>query len=151
MTTANIGAARRALIAAVLDRLVPAGDGFPGAGEAALDHVVDVLQRDEPTAALLREAFDAITIAATAQGASSFATLPGAEQDALLRQIEAAQPARFDALLVHTYGGYYSNPAVLRVLGRDPHPPQPHGYRLEPTDLRLIERVGQQEPFWRQA
>lgn len=151
MTTSASTAEQRALLAAVLDRLVPPGDGFPGAGEAALAHVVDVLRRDEPTAALLREALDAIATAAAQQSAVGFSSLSAGEQDALLRQIEAAQPAGFDALLLHTYGGYYSNPAVLRLLGRDPHPPQPHGYRLAPTDLRLFERVGRREPIWRQA
>ena len=44
-----------------------------------------------------------------------------------------------------TYSGYYSDPAVLSLLGED-SPPQPHGHPLDPFVNDLVDRV-RRSPF----
>ena len=136
----------RPLLAAVLDRLIPAGDGFPGAGSIATDYVLTTAERDPTLAALLAAGLAAVTVEA---GGALF-DVPDAEQDALLRRVEAAQPAFFDALVTHTYSGYYSNPLVQQLIGLEPGPPHPRGHLLEPTDWTILERVRALPPLYRE-
>jgi hypothetical protein len=140
---------RGPLLAATLDTLVPAEDGFPG-GSIALEHVAAVLDGDGGAAALLAEALAQIGRAAQ-RFPRGLAGLTGPEREALLREVERELPRPFAALVLHTYNGYYSHPNVVRLLGLPPEPPQPRGYALEPSDLALLERVRRRGPIYRPA
>lgn len=144
--TAPINSIDRPLLTAVLDRLIPAGAGFPGAGAVAVDHVLRVLDRD---GAMLAAFAEGLAVIAGEGGDTAFGALPEAEQDAALRRVEAAHPAFFDLLVTHTYGGYYSNPVVLAALGLDAGPPHPRGHILEPTDWSILDRVRAMPKLWR--
>lgn len=148
MPTPSLSAELDALLVAVLDRIIPPQGDAPGAGAVAADHVRRSLV--EP-AGLLADGLTAIDQAARRQGVAGFPALPPEARDDLLRAIEQTQPRFFDVLVAQTYGAYYSHPDVLRRLGLDPRPPQPRGHRLEPMDLRLVERVAAQPPIYRQA
>ena len=50
-----------------------------------------------------------------------------------------------------TYSGYYSNPAVIRLLGLEARPPQPRDYVLEPLDISLLEPVKQRQLIYREV
>lgn len=144
MTQSESASVDRDLLAAVLDRLIPAGGGLPGGGAVAVDHVLRAM-RQADLAALLA------AVEQAPHSSDGFTALPPAERDALLQRVEAAQPAAFERLVVQAYCGYYSDPAVLQGLGLDPRPPQPRGHLLEPFDPSLLERVRQRPPIYRQA
>jgi hypothetical protein len=138
-------AARRDLLAAVLDSLVPAGDGFP-AGSVALDHVLAMDGASPDVASMLERALQAIDDATGA-----FTRLGADERERALGRVERTHPALFDALVRHTYDGYYSHPAVLGRLGLDPGPVQPRGHRIESTELPDLGRVAARGPIYRSA
>jgi hypothetical protein len=142
----------RALVAAVLDRLVPPRDDLSGAG--GLD-VGSFLERTLAGDAALRRLFlDGLRTIEIAAGAP-FGSLDGARQDAVLRLVEAERPAFFAALVNHTYRGYYTNRQVLRGLeaahGYAARPPQPLGHDLPPWDPALLARQRERAPFWRKS
>jgi hypothetical protein len=139
-------AGRRALLAAVLDTLVPAGDGFPSAGTVALDHVLAVAGASPDADRLLSGALGAVEAAA-----HGFTALDAGARETLLRSVEAAHPASFDALVRHAYEGYYSHPDVVTRLGLDPRPPQPHGHRIEWREEPDVSRVVARGRIYRQA
>ena len=68
-------AARRDLLVPVLDALVPAGAGFPGAGQVAVDHVLAVAASSADVERLLLDGIRAVETAARAAGAAGFASL----------------------------------------------------------------------------
>lgn len=151
-----------ALLAAVQDRLIPAQDEMPGAGDAGCARTLDRYLKERP--ALRRPTFAALNAIEVAAGAASreseeaedesthvaFLTLSNEEQDAVLRSVESAQPELFRALLNHTYSAYYTNPAVLLILGW--RPPQPEGYPSPPPfDEALLANVKQRGKLWRDA
>ena len=138
-------AARRDLLALVLDALVPAGDGFP-AGSVALDHVLAMAAASPDVASMLERVLQAIDDAAGA-----FARLGADERERALGRVEKAHGALFDVLVRHTYDGYYSHPAVLGQLGLEPGPVQPRGHRIESTELPDLGRVAARGPIYRQA
>jgi hypothetical protein len=138
-------AARRDLLAAVLDSLVPAGDGFP-AGSVALDHVLAMAAVSPAVASMLERVLGAIDDAAGA-----FARLGADERERVLGRVEETHGAAFDELVRHTYDGYYSHPAVLGRLGLEPGPVQPRGHRIESAELPDLGRVVARGPLYRPA
>jgi hypothetical protein len=139
-------AAKRDLLSAVLDTLVPPSAEFPESGALALEHVLAVARAD--AGALLSEALRAVEEAGEAR---EFASRDVAEREDLLRRVERSHPEAFDALVRHTYDGVYSHPATIRRLGLEPGPVQPRGHRIESATLPDLGRVAGRGPIYRPA
>ena len=139
------------LVARVLDRIIPPSDRMPGAGEVAVAYLDGVVS----ASASLRRSFShglaQIQVRAHQAHAADFAALSGAQQDTVLRQVEAAEPAFFEALVRRTYDGYYTNPRVVELLGLEFQAPQPKGHQVEPGDFSPIELVKQRGAVYRDA
>ena len=144
-------AARRDLLALVLDALVPQGDGFPGAGEVALDHVLAVAAASADLERLLARGLRAVEEASQTHDPAGFASLSVDDRESVLRRVEPSHPAFFEALVRHTYDGYYSHPTVLARLGLDASPPHPRGYRVEAVDPPDLARVRARGTLYRPA
>ena len=143
--------AKRSLLIAVLDTLIPAGEGFPESGALALDHVVAIADASVQAGALLSRALDAIDAAARRDGTRAFERLSVAEREDALRRVESSDPQAFDVLVRHAYDGFYSHPATTTRLGLEPGPVQPRGHRIEPAALPDLTRVAGRGPIYRQA
>jgi hypothetical protein len=134
-----------ALLAAVLDRLLPATDELAGAGALGLAGAVE---RDP----LLETMPDALA-RVYARLPEAFPQLDGQAQDDALRGAERDEPAAFAILVNCAYNAYYVDPRALarieRRTGYRALAPQPAGYEIEPFDERLLVRVRAREPFWR--
>ena len=142
---------QRSLVTAVLDRLIPQQGDMLGAGEAGTADHLDVIAADSAQLArLFSGGLQDIEIAAARFG-SSFEDLSGDQQDEVLRGVASASPEFFDALVRHTYNGYYSNPKVVETLGLDPKPPQPRGNRVERGDLSSLQVVVERGQAYRDA
>ena len=137
---------RRELLAAVLDVLIPADAGFPPAGTIALEHVVSAAVVSAESEALLVQVLRAI-----AEGTADFSALGADEREGLLRETERTHPEAFDALVRHTYAGYYSHPEIVTRLGLTPGPLHPRGHRIKDAELPNLTRVMSRGPLFRQA
>ncbi len=144
-------AARRDLLTAVLDTLVPAGEAFPESGALAFDHVLAIAEASPEAGSLLARALEAIETAARSAEAGGFAGLSADRREDLLRVVERSSPEAFDALVRHTYDGFYSHPATIARLGLEPGPVQPRGHRVEPAPLPDLARVAARGPIFRRA
>jgi hypothetical protein len=151
-TLAFFAAAQRELLVSVLNRLVPAAGAFPGAGDLDVAGYIDrVVGQSAALKRLFAQGLVHITRTSQAQYARPFTALFVEQRDAVLRHVEATASEFFEALVTHTYSGYYSHPTVVRLLGMEARPPQPRGYHLDPLDLRLLENVKQRQPIYRQV
>ena len=137
---------RRELLAAVLDVLIPADAGFPPAGTIALEHVLSAAGVSAESEALLGRALRAI-----AEGAADFSALGADEREGLLRETERTHPEAFDALVRHTYAGYYSHPEIVTRLGLTPGPLHPRGHRIKDAEIPNLTRVMSRGPLFRQV
>ena len=144
--------AERRLLVRVLNRLVPADAEFPAAGDLGVAAFVEESVGRVPAARrLFLEGLRAIAAASHARCGTAFEDACGGDEDAVLREVQAARPAFFDELLVLAYSGYYSRPEVIRLLGIEGWPPQPRGHLLDPFDPALLASVRRRPPFYRAA
>ncbi|HEY8283604.1 MAG TPA: gluconate 2-dehydrogenase subunit 3 family protein [Chloroflexota bacterium] len=122
------------LLTAVLDTLLPGGEGFPSASGAGTG--VFLLDQIGPGA---RQEWLLPLLTGLDDAAGGDFTVRTAEQrTTLLQQCEAVQPLPFARLLALAYYSYYAQPAVIAViqaLGHDYNQtPQPLGYAMAPFD-----------------
>jgi hypothetical protein len=104
MSTAKFDAARRAVLAAVADVLIPKGDGMPSASEAGvaarwLDEVLRLRPDFGPPLATVLDAMKAVDPAAG------------------VARVRAEDPAGFGVLAEVVAGGYFLNPEVRKAIG----------------------------------
>jgi Gluconate 2-dehydrogenase subunit 3 len=144
--------AERALLAPILNRLVPASGNFPGAGDLGIVSYLDrIVGQSIELRRLFAQGMVQVEISSQEQHAEAFMNLADDQKDAVLRHVEARNPEFFSALVAHTYSGYYSHASVLRLLSLDARPPQPRGYELEPFDPSLLANVKKRAPMYRPA
>jgi hypothetical protein len=159
---ANLSAEQLALLEAIQNRLIPAGDGMPGAGDVGCAASIDRYLSERPgmrrpviaalhavEAAAAKQTDDAIQDDSGTTHVA-FLHLADSTRDEVLRAVETAEPELFATLLRQTYVAYYTNPVVLQVLGWKP--PQPDGFAIPPPfDESLLENVKQRGKLWRDA
>lgn len=137
---------RRALLASILDELIPpSSDGrLPGAGEIGVGDYIERELRERPEIApFFENALSSIEELARRRSSAGFAASSRPERVEVLREFEASQTDLFGAIVLFTYAGYYSQRQISERLGLRPHP-QPDGYDLEAGDLdALLEKVRQ--------
>ncbi|SEO84689.1 Gluconate 2-dehydrogenase subunit 3 [Rhodospirillales bacterium URHD0017] len=132
-------------LSAVMDRLVPPIDDLPGAGTMGLAPEVESLaRRHAPYQRALATFIEKLAPKWSAD-------LPASQQDALLRDLEAADGAAFTAVLELVYLAYYGDPRVHRRVGWRGGALQPEGFPLAPFDPEILQTTRQRKPFWRQA
>ena len=142
---------QRALLNAILDRLIPAEGAMPGAGQAgAAEHIDGVAGGSARMARLFAAGLRSIELDAARSGAT-FVEMTGDQQDEILRGIEANKSAFFETLLMHAYNGYYSNPQVAEALGLEPRPPQPRGHYVDFGDFSSLEAVQSRGQAYKEA
>ena len=143
---------QRVLVRHVLNRIVPAGDGFPAAGElGVVDYLDGLVGRSARLKRTFAEGLARIEMVADAGGPAGFAGLPDDRKDEVLRDVESDLPEFFAALVKHTYNGYYTDPTVLAILGPEVRPPQPLGHDVEVGDLSLLANVRKRGRVYRQV
>jgi len=149
---AFFAAAQCELLTSVLNRIVPAAGAFPGAGDLDVASYLDrVVGQSATLKRLFAQGLVQITLTSQAQYAQPFTALLEGQRDAVLHHVEAMAPEFFEALVTHTYSGYYSQPTIARLLGMEGRPPQPRGHHLEPLDLSLLDNIKQRQPIYRQV
>ncbi len=127
------------LLAAVLNRLIPADGVMPAAGDAGMTGYIDQVLLDAPR---LRR--PVIGLLGELHG-GGFARLADPEQDARLRRVAADRPESFEVLLHAAYTGYYSDPGVLAAAGWAPAGAAPPAA----FDRTLLDAVRRRGPIYR--
>jgi len=137
------------VLASVLDEIIPpSGDGrLPGAGELGLVRYIE--QQASELRPTIVQGLSALDDHARGRGAGDFAALSREDKLEALNQLAAAQPAFLPGLILQSYVGYYQNDRVLEGLGLEPRPPYPEGYKIEPTDLGLLDAVRRRKKLYR--
>jgi len=137
--------AERAILRAIMDRLVPPVDDLPGAGTMGL------LDQVEAMAGAHHPFHFALLALLGGLPAGSFAARGEADQDKAISRFEAAHPAVFNAVLEAVYLAYYTDPRVHGRIGWRTGPLQPNGFTLPPFDEAILDKGRRRPPFWRRV
>ena len=153
---------QRELLTRVLDRIVPSGDGLPGAGELGVAEFVEGAAGSAPRqnrhsresgnlspTRLLVDGLKLIEVTSGRSGSEAYGELDDDARDEVLRDVESTSPEFFDELVRLTYVGYYSQPRVAAALGLEARPPQPLGFDMQQGDLSLVDNVTKRGPIYR--
>ena len=125
---------------------------MPGAGDLGLAEFVEGVVRMQPSLRrLFSEALTQVEILAGRRNGDGFGALDGEAQDAVLKEMEASNPAFFDELVRQTYNGYYTNLQVFEGLDYAPPTKEQAERQPELLDESLLEQQKQRAPFWRQV
>lgn len=97
---------------AAADRILPPGDGFPGARAVGAARFADRIFSDfaRPYLDGLRGLISALDAAAVERGVAAFDELDAARQDAVIGALESGQPQLFGLLRLVTVAGVLSEP-----------------------------------------
>ena len=137
-------------IISILNIIIPKSDGFPSAGEIEVYNHIDNILSDSPyLKRIFIEGLTSIQYESNILFKNDFITLNDSEKNKVLKNIEQIKTDFFNALILHTYNGYYTNNIVLNLLGPHARPPQPLGYDIEEGDLSSLEVVKSRGIFYR--
>ena len=129
-------------IISLLDIIIPKSDGFPSAGEIEVHtHIENILSDSPYLKRIFIEGLTAIQSECNKLFKNDFISLNDSEKNIVLKKIEQINTDFFNALILHTYNGYYTNSIVLNLLGPHARSPQPLGYDIEEGDLSSLESV----------
>ena len=129
-------------IISILNIIIPKSDGFPSAGEIEVYNHIDNILSDSPyLKRIFIEGLTSIQYESNILFKNDFITLNDSEKNIVLKNIEQIKTDFFNALILHTYNGYYTNNIVLNLLGPHARPPQPLGYDIEEGDLSSLQVV----------
>ena len=132
---------------AIMDRMIPAIEDLPSAGQMGLTAEIIHL-------ATKQKRFEDLFNSATETFESSypdFLTRSTSVQDENLKSFESNNPDLFNTIRTIVYIVYYKDPRVHTRIGWDGHAPQPQGYEMDPWDESVLVNARKREPFWRKV
>lgn len=135
------------LLDSILDRLIPAVDELPSAGQMNLsDEIVRLSGQQARFSALFTNSMNSF-------GSQNplFNSFAPEQQDDAIRAFEADSAELFDVLLSISYIVYYKDSRVHDRIGWSGKSPQPDGNEMEPWDESVLENMRKREPFWRRT
>lgn len=135
------------VLAAILDRLIPAVGDLPSAGQMGLaSEVIRLAGQQDRFRGLFVGAMQAFELHNPA-----FVAMGGDEQDQAISSFEADSPRQFGVLRDIGYIVYYRETAVHKRIGWESRPPQPEGNVMTPWDESVLENIRNRTPFWRKV
>ena len=129
------------LVTEVLNRIIPANEELPGAGEIAVNYLDEVVGGSPQLKRIFNHGLSQIEVGAYRMYTQDFPGLSGEQIDVVLRQVEVDEGEFFDLLVRQTYNGYYTDPRIVELLGLEARPPQPLGHRVDQGNFTLVENV----------
>ena len=118
-------------LAALLNTMIPPGDGRCGGGE--VDLIAWLSDRSEALIPVLKIMIDDL--------GDDFTLSPVDDRVTLVKSLSEARPEEFESLLFHIYACYYQDDRVLTGIGLAAGPPFPRGNVIASGDLSLLDPV----------
>lgn len=150
-----LGEAQQATLAAWAECLVPASGEWPSAAEVDAHLYADNCAARSPLLrSMLVRAVDLVERRSREARGRGLAECGKGEREALLRETEEREGFLFDLVLELIFEGYYRSPRVLETVeartGFKVMAPV-EGIEIDPFDERLLERVRQLPPRYREV
>lgn len=150
--SAGLGTDEREVLRIAMDEIIPAGDGMPSASEVgSLDYLVQLSNRDASVAKGLQENLRALEGISEKHTAASFRSLPREKRIDALSALQREDEDAFKFLRDCIYEGYYTRPAVWKLIGYEFHPTNQSGPTMKPFDEALLSEVRKKPKYYREV
>jgi hypothetical protein len=145
-------AVSRKSVRAVIDEIIPAGDGMPSASEAGgLEYLERVSARESEFAAEMERALEALERLSERRFHMTLAQLPSPRRVEILTALERQSPAEFAKLRDHVYESYYTQPRIWKLIGYRFYPTDQPGPSMKPFDESVLAKVRRTPKLYREA
>ncbi len=141
---------KHANLRAVMDEIIPAGNGMPAASEVGGVGYIEKLMIDEPAMGRVIEECLRI-LNGNASSPDAFSKLPAADRIAALKDLERTSAAHFALLRDSVYEAYYTRPQVWKLIGYELFPTDHPGPYMKPFDKSAIEVVSKKPRYYREV
>jgi len=101
------------LVTEVLNRIIPANEELPGAGEIAVDFLDEVVGGSPRIKRIFNHGLSQIEVCAYRMYTRDFSSLSGKQMHVVLRQVEVDEGEFCDLRGRQTYNGYYTDPRIV--------------------------------------
>lgn len=141
---------KNANLRAVIDEIIPAGNGMPAASEVGGVAYIEKLMIDQPgMGRVIQECLT--TLNGNASAPDAFSKLSSPERIAALKRLEENSAAQFALLRDSVYEAYYTRPQVWKLIGYELFPTDHAGPPMQPFDKSVIDIVSKKPRYYREA
>ncbi|MBT4739533.1 MAG: hypothetical protein HN793_04130 [Rhodospirillaceae bacterium] len=147
MPSSNVDTPNTDILAAVMNAILPGGDGFPSARPQRFGSAMMADAAKDNDTEMVRDLLSKLP--------ETFVALEPGDQVAALQTLEASETVAFSKMIRHAYHAYYTDSdvrsAIEEITGYPARPPHFEGYEMEPFDAKVVAVQRQREPFWRKV
>jgi len=137
---------------AVIDEIIPAGNGMPAASEAGvlayLDHLAD---QNPDFGKTLDQSLGSLEELSQSQLHKKFLWLATAQRVQILQRMERLHPETFSLLRDYTYEGYYTQPKIWSLMGYEFKPTNGAAPHMKPFDDSVLDQVRKKPKYYREV
>lgn len=138
------------LLRAVMDEMIPAGDGMPAASEVGgVEYLAELATKAPSLGEELQKSLSALVTVTSKQFARDFSALPQDKRIAVLRDLEKSDSEAFGNLKGYVCESYYTQPTIWKLIGYDVHGTEGSTSGLEIFDETLLTKVKTMAAFYR--
>ena len=132
---------------AIMDRMIPAIEDLPSAGQMGLTaEIIRLAAKQKRFEDLFNSATEAFE-----SNSPYFLTSSTSVQDENLKSFESNNPDLFNTIRTIVYIVYYKDPRVHTRIDWNGRAPQPQGYEMDPWDESVLVNARKRQPFWRKV
>ena len=142
----------RKSLRAIMDEIIPAGDGMPAASQAGGLEYLERVSRQEPQiGADLEQALHALERLTESRFHAGLASVTTSQRVEILTALETQSSEVFARLRDHVYEAYYTQPKIWKLIGYDFYPTNESGPRMKPFDESVLSNVRKMPRLYREV
>lgn len=143
---------QRDLLRAVIDEIIPAGNGMPAASEAGVLPYFERLADQSPDIGkTLDQSLGSLEELSQSQLHKKFLWLAPPQRVLVLQNMEKLRPDSFSFLRDYTYEGYYTQPKIWSLMGYEFKPTNGAAPHMKPFDESVLEQVRKKPKYYREV
>jgi hypothetical protein len=140
------------LLRAVIDEIIPAGNGMPAASEAGvLPYLEDLADKNPNFRKTLDQSLTSLEELSQSRLHKRFFWLAAPQRVLILQTLEKLRPASFSFLRDYTYEGYYTQPKIWSLMGYQFKPTNGAAPRMKPFDESVLDQVRRKPKHYREV
>ena len=143
---------QRDLLRAVIDEIIPAGNGMPAASKAGVLPYLERLADQNPDfGKTLDKSLGYLEELSQSRLHKKFLWLAAPQRVLILQNMAKLRPESFSFLRDYTYEGYYTQPKIWTLMGYEFKPTNGAAPHMKPFDEAVLDQVRKKPKYYREV